>query len=86
MIRSFSDKQKGDFLKFVTCNERPPLLGFKELRPQFSIQKPDDIGPGHLPHAATCFNTLRLPQYPSEKVLKEKLLEAISNVQGFYNL
>lgn len=27
-LEKFSDSEKKDFLKFVTCHERPPLLGF----------------------------------------------------------
>jgi hypothetical protein len=37
-----------------------------------------------LPTAATCFNSLTLPQYQSKKQLREKLLQAILyGGQGF---
>lgn len=35
------------------------------------------------PAAHTCFNHLLMPEYSSEAVLKEKLLLAISNAEGF---
>lgn len=35
------------------------------------------------PAAHTCFNHLLLPEYSSEAVLREKLLLAISNAEGF---
>ena len=36
-----------------------------------------------LPSAHTCFNRLDLPQYDSEEILRAKLIEAMSNAQGF---
>ena len=37
-----------------------------------------------LPSAATCFNTLKLPMYPTKKILKEKLLKCIKEAKGFH--
>ena len=36
-----------------------------------------------LPTSHTCFNSLLLPDYSSAAKLREKLLTAISNAQGF---
>jgi len=36
--KDFSDKEKGSFLKFVTSCSKPPLLGFENLEPPFSIR------------------------------------------------
>jgi hypothetical protein len=38
---------------------------------------------GNLPSAATCFNLLKLPNYPSFDVMLEKLTLAIENDTGF---
>ena len=38
---------------------------------------------GTLPSAATCFNLLKLPLYPSFAIMQEKLLRAIDNSTGF---
>ena len=38
-VDKFTPQEKCDFLKFVTCYERPPLLGFSQLVPKFTIQK-----------------------------------------------
>ena len=37
----------------------------------------------HLPTARTCYNTLELPRYESEDILKKKLLQAINETEGF---
>jgi len=36
--KDFSDKEKSMFLKFVTSCSKPPLLGFENLEPPFSIR------------------------------------------------
>ncbi len=36
-----------------------------------------------LPMAHTCFNQLVLPAYKSKKALKQKLIIAIQNAEGF---
>ena len=40
-------------------------------------------GPSRLPSAATCMNLLKLPDYPTYEILREKLLYAISANAGF---
>ena len=36
-----------------------------------------------LPVAHTCFNVLDLPPYPNKEIMKDKLLTAIMNTEGF---
>jgi hypothetical protein len=40
-------------------------------------------GSERFPTAQTCFNTLRIPNYTSERQLREKLVMAINHAQGF---
>ena len=68
-------------MKFVTACERGPSLGFAALEPPFTIRKIPDSD--KLPSASTCFNTLKLPSYSSEKVLRERLLTSIHSGAGF---
>lgn len=87
IIESLDTKQQGLFMKFVTSCSRPPLLGFAQLNPKFGIQRVpavQAIGDApRLPSAATCMNLLKLPQYDSIDMLREKLLYAISSNSGF---
>ena len=39
--------------------------------------------PCRLPMSHTCFNQLVLPSYGSRKVLKQKLMIALQNAEGF---
>ena len=99
MLRRARLVASGLFLKFVTSCSKPPLLGFAHLHPTFTVQcvAADGaevpsvlafLGMGRketdrLPTAATCFNLLKLPNFKSKKVLKEKLLYAIKAAAGF---
>ncbi|XP_062867498.1 E3 ubiquitin-protein ligase NEDD4-like isoform X2 [Trichomycterus rosablanca] len=73
-------------LQFVTGTSRVPMNGFAELYgsngPQlFTIEQWGT--PDKLPRAHTCFNRLDLPAYESFEDLREKLLMAVENAQGF---
>ncbi|XP_001607965.1 ubiquitin-protein ligase E3C [Nasonia vitripennis] len=81
VVDEFNDQQKSQLLKFVTSCSRPPLLGFKELDPPFCIQHAGSVD--RLPTSSTCMNLLKLPQFPDEKTLREKLLYAIQAGAGF---
>ena len=81
--KELSVEDQGLLLKFVTACERPPSLGFAGLQPPFTIQKVDCSDDQRLPTASTCFNVLKLPTYSSQKVMKEKLLQAIRSRSGF---
>lgn len=81
VVNEFNDQQKSKLLKFVTSCSRPPLLGFKELHPPFCIQHAGSVD--RLPTSSTCMNLLKLPDFPNEKTLREKLLYAIEAGAGF---
>ncbi|XP_043300230.1 E3 ubiquitin-protein ligase NEDD4-like isoform X8 [Cervus canadensis] len=73
-------------LQFVTGTSRVPMNGFAELYgsngPQlFTIEQWGS--PEKLPRAHTCFNRLDLPPYETFEDLREKLLMAVENAQGF---
>jgi ubiquitin-protein ligase E3 C len=84
VLSKLSSHHQKMLLKFVTSSERPPPLGFGSMNPPFTLQR---IGISRdadkLPSAATCFNTLKLPTYSSEKVLKERLIYSIESGAGF---
>jgi E3 ubiquitin-protein ligase HUWE1 len=64
-----------------------PIGGFKNLKglygPQkYSITRAVEVT--HLPHASTCFNMLKLPEYDSLQTLRKNLLIALNNgSEGF---
>ncbi|KAI0669125.1 HECT-domain-containing protein [Trametes maxima] len=82
VVKTFNQDERRKLLRFVTSCSRPPLLGFKELNPNFAIR--DATGDeSRLPTASTCVNLLKLPRYKNPRVLREKLLQAIHSNAGF---
>nr|GAT51865.1 HECT-domain-containing protein [Mycena chlorophos] len=83
VVKMFNPKELRALLHFVTSCSRPPLLGFKNLHPHFTIQDMGLDTEDRLPAAATCSNLLLLPRYTDKAVLREKLLCAIMSESGF---
>ncbi|CAM9808220.1 unnamed protein product [Pylaiella littoralis] len=84
VVNSMSPKERAALLRFVTSCERPPPLGFESMQPPFCLHRVGIRSDGErLPTASTCFNTLKLPTYSSEKVLRAKLLVSIFSGTGF---
>ncbi|KAF9078553.1 hypothetical protein BDP27DRAFT_1309750 [Rhodocollybia butyracea] len=82
VVNAFDQEQRRALLRFVTSCSRPPLLGFKELVPNFAIR--DSGGDqNRLPTSSTCVNLLKLPRYTNERILRTKLLQAITSNAGF---
>lgn len=80
VIEEFTEDEKKKFLFFCTGCDRAPINGLGELR--FFISKHgsnDDL----LPSVHTWFNHFLLPDYSNKDILREKLLKAIHNSEGF---
>uniref|UniRef100_A0A8C2PU14 E3 ubiquitin-protein ligase n=1 Tax=Cyprinus carpio TaxID=7962 RepID=A0A8C2PU14_CYPCA len=86
VVKEVDNEVRLRLMQFVTGTCRLPLGGFAELMgsngPQkFCIEK---VGKETwLPRSHTCFNRLDLPPYKSYEQLKEKLLFAIEETEGF---
>lgn len=74
-------EDQSKMLQFVTSSPRAPLLGFSYLVPGFCIHRAE--GDIRLPTASTCMNLLKLPQYKSLDVVREKLKYALHSNAGF---
>lgn len=73
-------EKKKKFLLFLTGSDRIPILGMKSFK---ILIQPCNVDEEHYPVAHTCFNLLDLPKYSSVEKLREKLLAAIEQTQGF---
>lgn len=82
VMHSLKDHERRDVLRYVTSTPRAPLLGFSQLKPAFTIRD-GGLDQERLPSASTCVNLLKLPQYKSKEVLREKLLYAVQSGAGF---
>ena len=87
---SLNKTEQRKFLTFVTGTSRLPIGGFKSLSPKLTVVKrtcnpgenPDDF----LPTVMTCQNYLKLPEYSSYEVLKEKITLAMNEGNNEFHL
>jgi ubiquitin-protein ligase E3 A len=82
VVHAFNESQKKRLLFFITGSDRVPIKGLAHVTPPFVISR---NGPHseRLPTAHTCFNHLLLPSYKDKETLKQRLLLAIENAEGF---
>ncbi|KAJ2804816.1 hypothetical protein H4S07_004147, partial [Coemansia furcata] len=80
VVGDFSDELKRKLLFFATSSDRVPIGGLSKLH--FVIAK-NGGDSDRLPTSHTCFNVLLLPEYSTIDKLRERLLTAIHNSEGF---
>ncbi|KAJ2786715.1 hypothetical protein GGI15_001293 [Coemansia interrupta] len=80
VVRGFTDELKRKLLFFATSSDRVPIGGLSKLH--FVIAK-NGGDSDRLPTSHTCFNVLLLPEYSNIDKLRERLLTAIHNSEGF---
>lgn len=84
ILSSYNADEQRKFLQFITGSPRLPYGGLKSLSPPLTIvrktlepgQNPDHF----LPSVMTCVNYLKLPEYSSCEIMREKL--RISGEEG----
>jgi E3 ubiquitin-protein ligase TRIP12 len=90
MLSEFNDKERRHFLQFVTGCPRLPFGGFKGLNPPLTVvrktpdsnKKPND----YLPSVMTCVNYIKLPEYTSFDIMKERFQLAMMEGSGSFHL
>jgi E3 ubiquitin-protein ligase TRIP12 len=88
-IVEFSSEERALFLKFVTGCKALPVGGLDALAPKLTValrvvegESPDMS----FPSVMTCANYLKLPEYSSQEILREKLIFAIYECQNCFEL
>ncbi|RLN45756.1 hypothetical protein BBO99_00008295 [Phytophthora kernoviae] len=83
------------FVRFVTGANRLPLGGLRNLEPKLTVVRKltesndansTDENDAVLPSASTCTNYLKLPDYSTRDVMKQKLLYCINEGQCSFHL
>lgn len=76
-------KERKSFLQFATgCSSLPPG-GLANLHPRLTIVRKVDAIDGSYPSVNTCAHYLKLPDYSSEDIMRERLLAA-TREKGFH--
>eukprot|EP00931_Biecheleriopsis_adriatica_P056525 TRINITY_DN33492_c0_g1_i1.p1 TRINITY_DN33492_c0_g1~~TRINITY_DN33492_c0_g1_i1.p1 ORF type:complete len:754 (-),score=143.56 TRINITY_DN33492_c0_g1_i1:162-2423(-) len=83
VVEELSDEEQAQLIHFVTGSSRLPVGGFSSLSSPFTVSIFADRDVAMLPAAHTCMNAMEIPKYQTKKDLKEKLLLAINESEGF---
>ncbi|PIN19161.1 putative ubiquitin fusion degradation protein [Handroanthus impetiginosus] len=101
IMSEFTPEQQRAFCQFVTGAPRLPPGGLAVLNPKLTIVRkhssgmsnsasnvsgPPESADNDLPSVMTCANYLKLPPYSSKEIMYKKLLYAISEGQGSFDL
>uniref|UniRef100_K3WXK9 HECT-type E3 ubiquitin transferase n=1 Tax=Globisporangium ultimum (strain ATCC 200006 / CBS 805.95 / DAOM BR144) TaxID=431595 RepID=K3WXK9_GLOUD len=99
ILCDFTMEEQRLFVRFVTGANRLPVGGLAKLEPKLTVVRKltesstgtsDDGGflssDAVLPSASTCTNYLKLPEYSTREVMKERLLYCIHEGQGSFHL
>merc|ERR1712065_11026 len=81
-IKTLSNDEGKEFLKFVTGSPRAPVGGLANV--PLTIQR-NGVDSELLPTSATCYSLLLLPDYATKEKMQAKILLAIKNSVGFGN-
>ncbi|KYN06757.1 E3 ubiquitin-protein ligase HECTD1 [Cyphomyrmex costatus] len=87
VLLSLTGSERKAFLQFATgCSALPPG-GLCNLHPRLTVVRKVDAGSGGYPSVNTCVHYLKLPEYPTEEILRERLLAATrERGKGKYNI
>ncbi|TMW58893.1 hypothetical protein Poli38472_007038 [Pythium oligandrum] len=84
--------EQRQFVRFVTGADRLPLGGLGKLDPKLTVVRKlgsggdDENMDAVLPSASTCTNYLKLPEYSTREIMKERLMYCIQEGQGSFHL
>ncbi|GLB41853.1 putative protein with domain Homologous to E6-AP Carboxyl Terminus with [Lyophyllum shimeji] len=90
IISAYDLSTRRAFLQFITGSPKLPIGGFRGLNPPLTVVRKPHEAPltadDYLPSVMTCVNYLKLPDYSSKSVMREKLRIAIQEGIGSFHL
>jgi E3 ubiquitin-protein ligase TRIP12 len=102
ILTSLSLTERRTFLQFLTGSPKLPIgglflvfhtsdnLGFKKLLPPFTVvcrpNEPPLTADDYLPSVMTCANYLKLPDYSSKEVMRQKIFTAMTEGSQSFHL
>jgi len=90
IMAEYDGPSRRAFLQFITGSPKLPIGGFRGLNPSLTVvRKPHEhplTADDYLPSVMTCVNYLKLPEYSSKQVMKNKLQIAMREGVGSFHL
>ncbi|KAI0079345.1 HECT-domain-containing protein [Panus rudis PR-1116 ss-1] len=90
IMSEYDVPSRRSYLQFITGSPKLPIGGFRGLNPPLTVVRKPHEAPltadDYLPSVMTCVNYLKLPEYSSKAVMREKLRIAMSEGVGSFHL
>lgn len=90
IMSDYDSSTRRAYLQFITGSPKLPIGGFRGLNPAFTVVRKPHEAPlkadDYLPSVMTCVNYLKLPDYSSKAVMREKLKTAMQEGVGSFHL
>ncbi|KAJ7778066.1 hypothetical protein B0H14DRAFT_2963210 [Mycena olivaceomarginata] len=90
ILTEYDATTRRNYLQFVTGSPKLPIGGFRGLNPPLTVVRKPHEAPltadDYLPSVMTCVNYLKLPEYSSKEIMREKLRVAIQEGMGSFHL
>ncbi|KAJ7251448.1 hypothetical protein C8J57DRAFT_1078213 [Mycena rebaudengoi] len=90
ILSEYDPTTRRNYLQFVTGSPKLPIGGFRGLNPPLTVVRKPHEAPltadDYLPSVMTCVNYLKLPEYSSKSIMREKLRIAIQEGMGSFHL
>ncbi|KAJ6534683.1 hypothetical protein DFH09DRAFT_1180315, partial [Mycena vulgaris] len=90
ILSEYDATTRRNYLQFVTGSPKLPIGGFRGLNPPLTVVRKPHEAPltadDYLPSVMTCVNYLKLPEYSSKSIMREKLRVAIQEGMGSFHL
>lgn len=90
LLSSFDEEQRRKFLRFATGSPRLPPRGFKGFHHRLTLSRKDaeksHSADDYYPSVSTCFLFIKIPEYSSYELFKERFLTAVENGQQGFGL
>ncbi|KAF7370365.1 Ubiquitin fusion degradation protein 4 [Mycena sanguinolenta] len=90
IMAEYDATTRRNYLQFVTGSPKLPIGGFRGLNPPLTVVRKPHEAPltadDYLPSVMTCVNYLKLPEYSSKAIMREKLRIAIQEGMGSFHL
>ncbi|KAJ6581866.1 hypothetical protein B0H19DRAFT_1370075 [Mycena capillaripes] len=90
ILSEYDATTRRNYLQFVTGSPKLPIGGFRGLNPPLTVVRKPHEAPltadDYLPSVMTCVNYLKLPEYSSKSIMREKLRIAIQEGMGSFHL
>lgn len=90
LLSSFTEDQRRKFLRFATGSPRLPPRGFKGFHHRLTLSRKDaeknHSADDYYPSVSTCFLFIKVPEYSTFEIFKERFLIAVENGQQGFGL